>query len=92
MCHSVIYEMNWQSGRGLGGWKKGNATPIFKRGGKAGPGDYQPVSLTSMPGKTIEQILLEAMLRRVKEREVIQDNQHGLHHGQILPNQPGNFL
>jgi len=62
-------------------WRKANVTPIFKKGKKEDPGNYRPVSLTSIPGKVMEQLIPDVIIKQVVEKNFIRSSQHGFTKG-----------
>ncbi|KAK4830633.1 hypothetical protein QYF61_012458 [Mycteria americana] len=62
-------------------WRLANVTPIYKKGQKEDLGNYKPASLTSAPGKIMEQIVFSAITWRVEDNQVIGPSQHGFMRG-----------
>ncbi|CAM5115924.1 unnamed protein product, partial [Natator depressus] len=78
---AIIFENSWRSGEVPNDWKKANVVPNFKKGKKEDPRIYWPVSLTSVPGKIMKQVLKESILKHLEERKVTRNSQHGFTKG-----------
>lgn len=52
-------------------WRKANVIPTIKKGKKEDSGIYRPVSLTSIPGKVIEQLNLHVIIIYVQEKVLL---------------------
>ena len=66
-------------------------TPIYKKGCKEDPGSYRPVSLTSVPSKIMEQIVLREIMWHVRNNQGIRPSQHGFTKGRSCLTNPISF-
>ncbi|KFQ39227.1 hypothetical protein N332_04863, partial [Mesitornis unicolor] len=68
---SIIYQQSWLTGEVPVDWRLTNVTLIYKKGQKEDPGNYRAVSLTSVPGKVMEQIILRAITCPMQDNQAI---------------------
>ena len=52
----IIYQHSLLTGEVPKDWRLASVTPIYKKGCKEDLGNYRPISLTSVPGKVMEQV------------------------------------
>ena len=62
-------------------WREAGVVPLFKKGKKSEPGNYRPVSLTSLIFKIMESILKDSILGHLDKFSLITDSQHGFSKG-----------
>lgn len=67
-------------------WKLANVTCIYKKGSKMDPGNYRPVSLTSVVCKIMEKNVRAAILEHMKRHNLLSSSQFGFrnHRSTIL--------
>ncbi|XP_069709271.1 mitochondrial enolase superfamily member 1, partial [Phaenicophaeus curvirostris] len=78
---SIIFQQSWKTGEVPLDWRPADVVPIYKKGRREDPGNYRPVSLTSVPGKVMEQVILSAIMKHMQENRVIRPSQHGFTKG-----------
>ena len=58
-------------------WKCAEVTAIFKKGAKSDPGNYRPVSLTSVVCKVLESFVRDQLVDHMEKNLLFSDCQHG---------------
>ena len=72
-----LFDKSIQDGRLPDDWKKAEVRPIFKKGCKTTPGNYRPVSLTSVVCKVFEGFLRDSLYNHMIENNILSNVQHG---------------
>uniref|UniRef100_A0A8C3CW89 Reverse transcriptase domain-containing protein n=1 Tax=Cairina moschata TaxID=8855 RepID=A0A8C3CW89_CAIMO len=78
---TIIYQQSCLSGEVPVDWWLENVMAIYKKGWRADPENYRPVSLTSLPGKLMEQIILSVITGHLEGKQAITPSQHGFMKG-----------
>ena len=68
-------------------WKIANVTAIHKKGSKFDPGNYRPVSLTSIVCKVAESFVRVTILQYMETNNFLSDCQHGFRQGRSCVSQ-----
>ena len=74
MPFSIIFERSWRTGEVPEDWRKASVTLVFKKGKKEDLENRRPVSLTSIPGKVMEHLVV--ISKHVEEKKNIGNGQH----------------
>ena len=74
---TIIFNMSLRQGIVPRDWRVANVTPIFKKGKKDDPGNYRPVSLTSVVGKMLESIIRDRLIDHLSRNRSLSLSQHG---------------
>ena len=74
---SYLFNKSIESGTLPEEWKSANVTAIFKKGTKSEPGNYRPVSLTSVICKVFESIVRDCIVDHMNINNLFSECQHG---------------
>ena len=74
---SVIFNTSLTTSMLPTDWKTANISAIHKKGNKNQAQNYRPVSLTSISGKILEQIIRDTVTEHMKDNDLLSDKQFG---------------
>ena len=73
----VIFETSLRYSKLPSIWKLASITAIFKEGNKKYPGNYRPVSLTSVPCKLLESIIRDNIVKHINTNDLFTGKHFG---------------
>ena len=74
---ALLYRKSINTGELPDIWKQAWIVPIHKKGSKQEPGNYRPVSLTSVACKVLESLIRDALMEHLDTHSLLSVEQHG---------------
>ena len=87
-----IFRLSLSTGAVPSDWRHALVSPIFKKGEQYDPINYRPVSLTSIPCKLLEHIIVSNLMQHFEDNEILNDRQHGFRKGRSCETQLLEFV
>ena len=78
---SVIFQQSYEEGTVPSDWLTARISAIYKKGDKANPSNYRPVSLTCITCNIMEHIVCSQIGRHLDHNNILHPNQHGFRKG-----------
>ena len=73
-------------------WRHALVTPVFKKGERYDAINYRPVSLTCIPCKVMEHVVVSNIMRHLEEQDILCSQQHGFRSGHSCETQLLEFI
>jgi hypothetical protein len=83
----MVFTSSFESGMVPSDWKTALVTPVFKKGQQYDPGNYRPISLTSVACKLFEHILVSNIMTHLESNNILHSQQHGFRQGRSCESQ-----
>ena len=83
----LLFDKTLSEGRIPTKWKLAEVRPIFKKGDKSTPGNYRPVSLTSVCCKIFESFIKGALYSHLADNKLLSQHQFGFCEGRSCVSQ-----
>ena len=78
---TLLFQASLKQGVVPNEWKTAYIVPIHKKGDMTSPGNYRPVSLTSICCKILEHIIHSCLFSHLEQHDILCTNQHGFRSG-----------
>ena len=89
---STLFQASLDTGIVPADWRTTLDTPVFKKGERYKPENYRPISLTCIPCKLLEHIVVSHIMKYCEKHKILCEEQHGFRSGHSCESQLLGFV